>query len=336
MGWFSDIIEDIGDGIGDLVEGIGDVLSDVWDSDIGKALVLGAGAYFGAPYISSWFGGSGGAAAAGLTEAEFLAYDAAQLAGQGLSQSQIASTLGFGGADLAAANYAATAALQGLDIGGISNYINQNILADAQFAAADAAQLFDQGIGQKQIESILNMSGNSPWMTNLALDAEFIGADALQLWNQTKNLAAVEQNLLYAGVDPFLAAEAANSVAMGLSGGALTDKLLGAAGNLLGGSGLFGAAPAASQGTNWLDTLKNAKKLMPGETGGVPNQQGQPNADLANLLNKLMNQQSQAQAAPVGGLAVEPFTSEKMIDLPISTLASIMGPNQMKQGQLQL
>jgi hypothetical protein len=54
-------------GVGDLVGGAVDTVKDVAGSDLGKAALLAGGAYFGAPYLSSAFGGAAaeGAAAGG-------------------------------------------------------------------------------------------------------------------------------------------------------------------------------------------------------------------------------------------------------------------------------
>lgn len=82
------------------------------------------------------------------------------------------------------------------------------------------------------------LSGVSPAL----LDAQFIAADAAQLAAQTgNNVAAVQQNLIAAGVDPIVAATAANAAALGMSGSQLITTIAeagasGAGGLFTGGS----------------------------------------------------------------------------------------------------
>lgn len=62
------------------------------------------------------------------------------------------------------------------------------------------------------------LTGVSPAL----LDAQFIAADAAQLAAQTgNNVAAIQQNLIAAGVDPIVAATAADAAALGLTGSEL-------------------------------------------------------------------------------------------------------------------
>lgn len=156
--------------------------------------------------------------------------DAAQLAEQGLSASQIADILGAADAPPDVADSLANYAINALDIGlqgeDVTNYINNEFTFDAQFSAADVAQLFDQGLSNKQVQDVLDATKQGDTLTNLGMDAEFIAADAQQLWNQTNNVGAVEQNLIYSGVDPIVAATVANEVAFGTPTEELTDVIL--------------------------------------------------------------------------------------------------------------
>lgn len=164
------------------------------------------------------------------TESYDYASDAAQLAEQGLSSSQITDILGAADAapDLASslASYAVNAVDQGLTGPDVANYINNEFTADVQFAAADANQLFDQGLSNAQVGQTIDATGVPSSVSSLGQDASFIAADAQQLWNQTNNVGAVEQNLLATGVDPIVAATVANEVAMGATTNELTDTLL--------------------------------------------------------------------------------------------------------------
>lgn len=131
------VVEDILDVGGDIVEGAGDLVSGAVDwagNTIGNTLdyitenplqsiALGLTGY-------GLYDLLGTAAAAGATEAGLLSADAAQLASQGLSEAQIAETLGLAGAD--------------------------------SLAAADAAQLAAQGLSQSQIEAILGQQTLAP------------------------------------------------------------------------------------------------------------------------------------------------------------------------------
>ena len=69
---------------------------------------------------------AGAAAGAGVTDASFIAADAAQLAGQGLSQSQITQVLEASGVDSFIAADAASLANQGLNASQITDLINQS------------------------------------------------------------------------------------------------------------------------------------------------------------------------------------------------------------------
>lgn len=136
--------------------------------------------------LGSLFGGAGlgaaGAAGAGVTDAAFLAADAAQLAAQGLTESQIASTLGSYGSS-AASNLAASMAANGLD-----------------------AATMTQQLG--------NLGTNTGLMSQTGSSADFLAADALQLQGQVgNNFAAIEQNLIASGVDPLVAADISQQLA---------------------------------------------------------------------------------------------------------------------------
>lgn len=158
------------------------------------------------------------------------ASDAAQLAEQGIGAEQITDILGAADApvDLASsmADYAVNAVNSGLMGPDVTNYIENEITNDVKFAAADANQLYEQGLSNQQVQNTLDATKQPSPITELGLDASFIAEDARQLYDQTNNVMAVEQNLLATGVDPFVAAAAANEAAFGASPDQITDVIL--------------------------------------------------------------------------------------------------------------
>jgi hypothetical protein len=139
------------------------------------ALLGGAGGYFaGANNIGTSI----------ETDASFLANDAAQLAAQGFNESTIAQVLGASGyASEAAASLAASMAVNGLDVGMITQQLDA-------------------------------LSTNTGLMSQTGSSADFLAADALQLQNQVgNNFAAIEQNLIASGVDPLVAADISQQLA---------------------------------------------------------------------------------------------------------------------------
>lgn len=154
--------------------------------NFGDVLRMGATIAGVSSGLGSLFGGLGlgaaGAAGAGVTDAAFLAADAAQLAAQGLTESQIASTLGSYGSS-AASNLAASMAANGLDVGTITQQLN-------------------------------NLGTNTGLISQTGSNADFLSADALQLQGQVgNNFAAIEQNLIASGVDPLVAADVSQQLA---------------------------------------------------------------------------------------------------------------------------
>jgi hypothetical protein len=148
--------------------------------------------------LTAGVGSTLGSAAAGIgaSDAAFVAADAAQLAGQGLSQSAITQNLVASGVSSSAAQTAAALALGG---------------------AAESA------IAQQLGSAPLFTARTSPAL--ISQDLDFVGADAEQLYKQTGNVAAVQQNLISAGVDPIIAAEASNLAAMGGTGASIATGL---------------------------------------------------------------------------------------------------------------
>lgn len=141
------------------------------------ALLGGAGGY-----LSGSFGASPGTSLE--TDASFLAADAAQLAKQGISQSQIVDILSAPGyASTAAANLAASMAVNGLDVGTMTKQLD---------ALSSNTGLYQQNLSQ----------------------GEFGAYDALGLRDVVGNdFAAIEQNLIASGVDPLIAADISQQLA---------------------------------------------------------------------------------------------------------------------------
>ena len=156
---------------------------------------------------SAYLGNAFGDTAAGFgpqTDASFLAADAAQLAKQGISQSQIVDILSSSGyGSTAAANLAASMAVNGLDVGAMTDQLN-------------------------------NLSSNTGLMSQTGSSADFLAADALQLQGQVgNNFAAIEQNLIASGVDPLIAADVSQQLAFnpGLTQAQLATNLSNSFGN---------------------------------------------------------------------------------------------------------
>lgn len=144
-------------------------------ANIGVSMALGdvAGGLLGGE--SAILGTTGGASA-GSAGAADVAWDAAQLASQGLGEAQIAEVLGASGVSTGASNLAASMAINGLDAATITTQLN-------------------------------NLSANTGLFTQEISDAAFNTADAAQIAKQVgNNPLAIEQNLIAAGIDPLEAA----------------------------------------------------------------------------------------------------------------------------------
>ncbi len=208
------------------------------------------------------FGGAGAA-----TDASFLAADAAQLASQGLSESAIAQVLSAPGyASTAAANLAASMAVNGLDVGMMTQQLNA-------------------------------LGTNTGLMSQTGSSADFLAADALQLRGQLgNNFAAIEQNLIASGVDPLIAADVSQQLAFNpnLTQTDLATNLANSFGNniydvnmattyptsvLPGAGGLLSNAPPATSTTTAANVMTNAGAAT-GATAGTGLTPGQ----IANLV----------------------------------------------------
>ena len=170
-----------------------------------KPAAMFVGSILGSQALAGAIGGAGASAGAGaVTDASFLAADAAQLAAQGLSETQIAQVLGASGyASGPAANLAASMAANGLDVNMMTQQLN-------------------------------SLSTNTGLMSQTGSSADFLAADALQLQGQLgNNFAAIEQNLIASGVDPLIAADISQQLAFnpGLTQADLATSLSNSLGN---------------------------------------------------------------------------------------------------------
>lgn len=134
---------------------------------------------------STILGTAGSSAAA--ADSAFVAADASQLAAQGLSEAQIASTLTASGVSTDAAALAASMA---------SNTVPETVMS-------------------QQLNNLSTNTGLFSQTSDAGAMQEFAQADAAQLAQQTgNNLAAIEQNLVAAGLDPLDAASLAQNAAL--------------------------------------------------------------------------------------------------------------------------
>lgn len=152
-----DAFEDVGDFVQDeIIDPISDVGSDI-DDFINEEIPGGWGTVVAATVVATTgipvdFGSAATAAeVVTASEAAFIAADAAQLAAQGLSQAQIASTLAASGATEAAALAAATAATGGAVSSGIpvagGGLLETPIAAEVTGAAGGTGLTAGGGLG---------------------------------------------------------------------------------------------------------------------------------------------------------------------------------------------
>jgi hypothetical protein len=150
LGGVGDVVEDVGGFVGDTVSGIGDTVGAFVDDPMGflgnvveyagdnplKAAALAAGAYY-SPELLAEFG-------AEIAAAEFAAADAAALAAQGLTESQIASTLAASGIESFVAADAAALASQGLTTEAIAQNLTQSMIGTSGAGASTLPVIGDQ------------------------------------------------------------------------------------------------------------------------------------------------------------------------------------------------
>ena len=140
-------------------------------------------------------------------DAEFLAADAAQLAEQGLETDQISDTLSSGYASTEAADLAAELAVSNTPVDAITESLvelskqtdlnfDPVVQDDAEFLAADAKQLAEQGLETEQISKTLSSGYASTEAADLAAELATSGAS---LEDITDNLVELSKTT---GLEP--------------------------------------------------------------------------------------------------------------------------------------
>jgi hypothetical protein len=155
-----------------------------------------------------------------VTDAVFLASDAAQLQAAGLSEKQIADTLKATGADHIAAEYAANRAVAGMAPDTIA----------ANLAANRTTGLYSGAANTRSITA-----GNNAEIVQRIEDALFAAADARGLADQGLSQADIKQNLMASGMSESSANSLANNAVRGVSADQMAHNLTNAQGYLSGG-----------------------------------------------------------------------------------------------------
>jgi hypothetical protein len=161
------------------------------------------GAYF-APEIAAAMGTEAGAAsAAASADAAFVAADAASLAAQGLTESQIASTLAASGVEGFVAADAAALASQGLSSQQIASGLSQSVSGSSGFTTlpTDFPTLGDQvgdypmsgSYGNPTAEGVQQAAQNLLDYNAAYATGGLSTTDALRLANQANNLLSPQQ-----------------------------------------------------------------------------------------------------------------------------------------------
>lgn len=147
----------------------------------------------------------------GATDAVFAGADAANLKAAGLSENQIAQTLKATGMDALTAEYAAQMAARG---------------DAADTIAANLAANKPTGIYTGEANSKSITAGNNAAAVQRVEDANFVAADAAQLKAQGLSQAQIVENLVASGVDKNVANYVAGYANQGLNETQLADKLV--------------------------------------------------------------------------------------------------------------
>lgn len=206
-GLIGDAVEDVGGFVGDTVSGVGDTVGAFVEDPVGflgnvveyagdnplKTAAMVAGAYY-APELLAEFGTE-------IAAAEFAAADAASLAAQGLTESQIASTLAASGVESFVAADAAALASQGLSSQAIAQNLAQSMIGTTGTGASTLPIIGDQAgdypltgsYGNPTAEGVQQATQNL-----LNYNAAYAGAtpsltDTLKLANQANSLLTPAQ-----------------------------------------------------------------------------------------------------------------------------------------------
>jgi hypothetical protein len=147
-----------------------------------------------------------------VQDLKFISQDAANLARQGLSQTQIQQLLIADGASSTAASYAAAAAGRGLDATGIE----RELLGYGRFAVYP---------GATETAFATANSADTQQLTGTASDAAFVAADARQLADQGLSRDQIAQILRDSGVNSSVANYAATYASQGTSTSSITNMI---------------------------------------------------------------------------------------------------------------
>lgn len=330
-----DAFEDVGDFVQDeIIDPISDVGSDI-DDFINEEIPGGWGTVVAATVVATTgipvdFGSAATAAeVVTASEAAFVAADAAQLAAQGLSQAQIASTIAATGVSEAAAAAAAAAATGGAVSAGIpvagGGLLETPIAAEVTGAAGGAAGgtgLTAGGGGLGLTAPATGTVAGTTAGTGLGTGLSTAGLGTLETVGGMEGLLGAGEALTGAGLG-LTAPTAPNLAGMGGGQGLLTQA---AGGGTLGAGGVvsptFGAdiLGTTSNGLS-IDSLGRAfnqagqlvRQFTSSEVGQLLGSAAQAvvsnNAAEANAaaLRNLGSQAAQ-QAATIGAAANVPFT----------------------------
>jgi SOS response regulatory protein OraA/RecX len=158
----------------------------------------------------------GGMTAEQYADFEFAAADAAQLKAQGLGTNQISQTLQAAGVNPGIANQMAFYANQGATVEAIARTTagqygtSRPVFAPPAPAPAPAPTTPEPAPAP--------VGGN-------VTEAEFVAADAAQLKAQGLSQSQIESTLLYSGVDPLIAADAAQLAASGYDADTIAQNI---------------------------------------------------------------------------------------------------------------
>ena len=301
-----DAVEDVGDFVQDeIIDPISDVGSDI-DDFINEEIPGGWGTVVAATVVATTgipvdFGSAATAAeVVTASEAAFVAADAAQLAAQGLSQAQIASTIAATGVSEAAAAAAAAAATGGAVASGIpvsagGGLLETPIAAGTGGTTATVPSMFEGAVssavtGAPSTTGAFGPVGTAGFGTALPSAAEVA--------------AGLEAGGFSAGTAAALAGQtAAGTGATGLLGGA-TSQIIGTTANGLSIDSLGRAFNQAGQLVRQFTSSEVGQLLGSAAQGIVSNNAAEANA--AALRN--LGAQTAAQANAIGAAANVPFT----------------------------
>jgi hypothetical protein len=328
-----DVVDDVGDFVQDeIIDPISDVGSDI-DDFINEEIPGGWGTVVAATVVATTgipvdFGSAATAAeVVTASEAAFVAADAAQLAAQGLSQAQIASTIAATGVSEAAAAAAAAAATGGAVASGIpvsagGGLLETPIAAEAGGTLGTGLTSGGGGLGLTAPTTGTIAGTTAGTGTGLGTGLSSAGLGTLETVGGMEGLLGAGEALTGAGIG-LTAPTAPGLAGMGGGTGLLTQ---GAGGGVLGAGGVvsptFGAdiLGTTSNGLS-IDSLGRAfnqagqlvRQFTSSEVGQLLGSAAQgivsnnaAEANAAALRN--LGSQAASQAAAIGAAANVPFT----------------------------